>query len=137
MVERQLPAHLVKRRPGGGLRVRPGDRDRQVGGDRQVGHADDPAARVAVRRAVGGELLQVQGRPVKPGLLAQLPLGRLAQVLVRAQETAGQRGLAPVRLVVALDDEHVQQVVAHREDREVDGEAQAQVVSISHTQILP
>lgn len=78
----------------------------------------------------------MQGRAIKPRFLAQFPLGRLAQVLVRAQETAGQRGLAPVRLVGALDDEHVQQVVAHREDREVDGEAQAQVVSISHEQIL-
>ena len=98
-------------------------RDRQVRRDREVGHADHAAARITVRRAVGGELLEVQVLGRQAGLLEQLASRRVGQVLAGAQEPAGQR-VRPVRLVVPLDDQHLQQALAHGQDGQVHGQVQ-------------
>jgi hypothetical protein len=132
VVERQVPPDRADRFPARAAGVGPGGRHGEVRGDREVRHAHHPPARITVERAVGRQLLQVQGPPVQAGLLGQLALGRLPEILARAQEPAGQRLRALVRLVVPLDDQDVQAVVPHGQDRDVDGEVQQQVRTVGH-----
>src|ERR1700677_216235 len=69
MVKRQVRLHLADRFPARAACVRASRGDGKVGGDREKGHADHASSRITVRRAVGRELLQVQGPSVHAGLL--------------------------------------------------------------------
>jgi hypothetical protein len=117
VIEGEIPARLGDRRPTGAARIRAADWDRQVRRYSQVGHADHPASRVAVWCAVGAHLFQMQGIAVQTCLLAQFAHCGLAHVLAVTHEAARQGHPALVRLMVALDDEYVQQILAHRQDR--------------------
>ena len=78
------------------------------------------------------EALAVQAR-----FLGQFPDRRTAQILARAEEAAGQRELPLEWGVVSLDHQHVQPVLAHRQDGEVNGELQQQPRSIRHAASIP
>src|SRR5439155_6591784 len=79
-----LRGRVADRSPAGRGGVPTGHRRGQVGQQREVSDGDHPAARVAARGSVAGELLQVSGGRVEAGLFEQLAYGRLRQVLVEA-----------------------------------------------------
>ncbi len=97
--------------------------DAELGREQEVRDREDRAARVAVERAVGAELLQVPGRS-DARLLGELAARRPGEPLARQHEPAGERERAAVRLDAALDEEHVQRVVAHGERDDVDRDGQ-------------
>jgi hypothetical protein len=132
VVEGQCPAYLLHRSPASGLRVRPGRRNGQIRGDREVGHADHPASGVTVRGTVGGQLLQMQGIAIEAGLLAKLTCCRLAQTLTLPQEPARQRVPSPVWLIGPLDDQYLKEILPDGQYRQVDGEAHLLVVAAGH-----
>lgn len=97
--------------------------DAELGGEQEVGDGEDRPARVAVERPVGAELLQVAGR-ADAGLLRELAPGRPGEPLLRQHEPARERERAAERLDAALDEQHVQGVVADRERDDVDRDGQ-------------
>ncbi len=138
MVEGELArAQLVDRRPPGTAGIRPGLGHRQVRSDREVGDADDATARIAIGSVVDREPFQMQGPAIEAGLLGELPVRRVLQLLAYLQESAGQ-GIVPlVGRVVPLDDQCVQPVFPDGQDGEVDGQEQLEMRAIGHSRSLP
>ncbi|CAM5698850.1 hypothetical protein SGLAM104S_04643 [Streptomyces glaucescens] len=121
MVEGEALGPLV-RRPAGLGRVTAAVRLGGTGQQGGEGDGRDPHPGVAAGVAVGPQLLQVQpGHVRQAGLLGQLPAGRLLRGLLGQQEAAGQCPVARVRLLAALDEQHVQRARAEREDGQVHG----------------
>ena len=108
VVEGERPAPVV-RQPAGLRRVPAAVRLGRVGQQRGEGDGDDPHPGVAVGLAVGAQLLQVQPGDVRQaGLLGEFAPGRRLRGLVGQDEPSGQRPVAGVRLLPALDEQHVQ-----------------------------
>ncbi|OHV53313.1 hypothetical protein CcI156_14295 [Frankia sp. CcI156] len=97
----------VLHRPPAGPRSIPAGlwlRLREIRQQGQVGHADHPDTRVAVRAAVGPQLLEVTGRR-DARLGRELPQGRGVEILVAVDETTGQRPASAERGIVPADDQ--------------------------------
>jgi len=74
----------------------------------QIGHGHDMAARIPARIAVRTELFDVPDRDLDARLLLQLSAHGAVEAFGRALEAAGQGPCAPVRMAVALDQQHAQ-----------------------------
>ncbi len=123
MVERKLillAQGLLHGNPLGRLRVCPRMRGRQVCPQRQVSHGDDPSARVALRVAVGPELLQVKVRPAHTGLFAKLAPSGLIECLAVADVATRECRRAQERLLAPLDQQDLELSLPDGEDRQVD-----------------
>lgn len=124
VVEGERPERVV-RQPARLRRVAARTRLGRVGEQRGEGNGDDPHPGVAVGLAVGAQLLQVQPGDVRQaGLLGEFTPGGRLRGLVGLHEATGQRPVSGVRLLAALDEQHVQGARADREDGEVGGDGE-------------
>lgn len=87
------------------------------GHERIVGDGDGAPARIAIQCAEGVELLEVH--VCHPGLLAERAHCALFQRFIHAQCPTGDRPLTLKRRRLALDEQHLQVVVAQRQDHYV------------------
>src|SRR6266536_321771 len=108
-----MPAHLGLARRG------------QVRRDAKVGDGHDPLTRVAVRVSIGLKLFQVNRRAREPGALAEHARRSGRQVLVEADEPAGQGPAPGVWLGHSPPDESGEPLVPDRENDEVNGDRDA------------
>ena len=99
--------------------VRPRGRLGQVRAQRQPGDGHDPEAGVTAGIAVCRELLEDDVVPSDSGLLVQLTVGSILEVLVDPDEPAGQSHPAGIRLAAPPDEERVELVRAHGQDHQV------------------
>ncbi len=126
MVERHRAfQHLMDGMPLRGRRVGTGGQCRQglaVGGQQgQMGDGDHPHPGIAVRVAVGGQLLNVHRQPaqVQARFLCQFTEGCLLCRLPDANEPAGQGEAAHKRVDTAADQSRVQHSPCHCENHQV------------------
>ncbi len=120
------PVETDDRSPCGAGGVAAGARIGQIGREGQVGHGDDGHPRVPPRRAVGAELLQVHAAQLaraEPRLLGQFAGGGLVQALLPGLDEAPRQRPAPLEgRGGALDEQHVEPALAHRQHDDVDGQ---------------
>jgi hypothetical protein len=94
---------------------------------REIGHADDPHARIARGGAKGVELLQPCLLPAETGLAGEHPRGGLIQPFRRADKTAGQRQNACERRLVAPLEQHRQLPFHHAHQHQIDGDGHGRI----------
>jgi hypothetical protein len=89
-----------------------------------VGHGDHPAARVSSGSSVGAELLEVDTDVDHAGLLGELSFRRVDEVLVVEDESARQRQPPFERWPAPADEQHLEVIVEHGEDDEIDSDGE-------------